>query len=50
MLFAAREDLVREDGTRTIVRELYDAYGWRDFERVAALIHDDIDWMIYAPV
>lgn len=36
--------------TRAIVRELYDAYGRRDFERVAALIHDDIDWVIYAPV
>ncbi len=32
------------------VRELYDAYGRRDFERVAAMIHDDIDWVIYAPV
>ena len=39
-----------ENDTRAIVRELYDAYGRRDFERVAALIHDDIDWMIYAPV
>ncbi len=38
------------DGTRASVRELYDAYGRRDFERVGALIHDDIDWMIYAPV
>jgi ketosteroid isomerase-like protein len=41
---------VSENGTRTIVRELYDAYGRRDFERVAALIHDDIDWVIYAPM
>ncbi len=39
-----------EVGTRAIVRELYDAYGRRDLERVAALIHDDINWMIYAPV
>ena len=39
-----------EGGTRAIVLELYDAYGKRDFERVAALIHDDIDWMIYAPL
>jgi ketosteroid isomerase-like protein len=38
------------DGTRAIVRELYDAYGRRDFERVAGLIHDDIDWVIYAPM
>jgi ketosteroid isomerase-like protein len=36
--------------TRTTVRDLYDAYGRRDFERIAALIHDDIDWVIYAPV
>ena len=39
-----------EDATRATVRELYDAYGRRDFERVAALIHDDIDWVIYGPV
>ena len=39
-----------ESETRATVRELYDAYGRRDFERVAALIHDDIDWIIYAPV
>ena len=36
--------------TRATVRELYDAYERRDFERVAAFIHDDIDWVIYAPV
>jgi len=41
---------VNEGNTRAIVRELYDAYGRRDFERVAALIHDDIDWVIYAPM
>src|ERR1019366_3501472 len=41
---------VSENGTRAIVRELFDAYGRRDFERVAALIHDDIDWIIYAPM
>lgn len=39
-----------EAGTHAIVRELYDSYGRRDFERVAALIHDDIDWVIYAPM
>jgi hypothetical protein len=44
------EDSVSEGDTRAIVRELYDAYGRRDFERVAALIHDDIDWVIYAPM
>lgn len=36
--------------TREIVRDLYDAYARRDFDRVAALIHDDIDWVIYAPM
>lgn len=39
-----------EGNTRAIIGELYGAYGRRDFERVAALIHDDIDWVIYAPV
>jgi ketosteroid isomerase-like protein len=41
---------VSDGDTRAIVRELYDAYRRRDFERVAALIHDDIDWVIYAPM
>jgi ketosteroid isomerase-like protein len=49
-LFPLGEDSVSEGDTRAIVRELYDAYGRRDFERVAALIHDDIDWVIYAPM
>jgi ketosteroid isomerase-like protein len=39
-----------DDGTRAIVHDLYDAYGRRDFERVAALIHEDIDWTIYGPI
>ncbi len=39
-----------QGGTRDTVRELYDAYARRDFERVAAFMHDDIDWVIYAPV
>jgi ketosteroid isomerase-like protein len=41
---------VTKSATRATVRELYDAYARRDFERVAALMHDDIDWVIYAPV
>jgi ketosteroid isomerase-like protein len=41
---------VDEGGTRATVRELYDAYERRDFERVASLIHPDIDWVIYGPV
>ena len=36
--------------TGSIVRDLYDAYGRRDFDRVAALIHEDIDWVIHAPI
>ena len=39
-----------ESDTRAVVRELYDAYERRDFTRVAALIHNDIDWIIYGPV
>ena len=39
-----------ESDTRATVHELYDAYERRDFERVAAQIHDDINWVIYAPV
>jgi len=36
--------------TRAIVRDIYAAYARRDFDRVAALIHDDIDWIIYGPM
>lgn len=36
--------------TRATVREMYGAYERRDFERVAAFIHDDVEWMINAPV
>jgi ketosteroid isomerase-like protein len=41
---------VSERDRRAIVGEVYDAYARRDFERVAALMHDDIDWVIYAPM
>jgi ketosteroid isomerase-like protein len=37
-------------GTRAAVRDLYSAYVRGDFERVALLIHEDIDWIIYSPV
>jgi len=43
-------DAVGESETRATVHELYDAYGRRDFDRLAAFLHDDIDWVIYAPV
>ena len=39
-----------QGGTREAVRELYDAYARRDFERVASYIHPDIDWVIFAPI
>lgn len=39
-----------DETVRAAVRELYDAYARRDFARIAALLHDDIDWIIYAPV
>ena len=38
------------DETRALVSELYDAYRNGDGERVAAIIDDDIDWVIYGPV
>jgi ketosteroid isomerase-like protein len=41
---------VTENVTRATVRELYDAYARRDFGCIAALIHDDIDWVIFGPV
>jgi ketosteroid isomerase-like protein len=36
--------------TRAIVEEIYSAYARRDFDRVAALIHDDVDWIMYGPI
>lgn len=41
---------VSENATRATVDELYDAYRRRDVERFAALLHDDIDWIIYGPI
>jgi len=41
---------VNESATRATVEDVYDAYGRRDMERVAALLHDDIDWVIYGPI
>ncbi len=39
-----------ENATRITVDKLYDAYRRRDIESVAALLHDDIDWVIYSPI
>ncbi len=36
--------------TQATVKELYGAYTKRDFRRVAELLHDDIDWVIYGPI
>ena len=41
---------VAEGGTREAVAELYASYARRDFEKVAAAIHPDIDWIIFSPV
>jgi ketosteroid isomerase-like protein len=41
---------ITDSKTRATVRELYDAYERRDFDRVAKLLHDDIDWIIYGPI
>jgi ketosteroid isomerase-like protein len=41
---------VSDNGTRATVTELYAAYGRRDVERIAAFLHDDIDWVIYGPI
>jgi ketosteroid isomerase-like protein len=45
-----REESLNQGGTREIVRKLYDAYAARDFDHIAAVLHDDIDWVIYSPV
>ena len=36
--------------TRSTVIALYGAYARRDFEHIAAALHEDIDWVIYSPV
>jgi ketosteroid isomerase-like protein len=36
--------------TRIAVDQLYEAYARGDGERVAAMIDDDIDWIIHGPV
>jgi ketosteroid isomerase-like protein len=38
-----------ETGTRAIVNALHKAYREGNAERVAALVHDDIDWCIHGP-
>jgi uncharacterized protein len=36
--------------THATMNELYDAYARGDFDRMATLVDEDIDWLIYAPV
>jgi ketosteroid isomerase-like protein len=36
--------------THALVEDMYSSYARRDFDRVAALIHDDVDWIIYSPM
>jgi ketosteroid isomerase-like protein len=41
---------VTNEDMRTMVRALYAAYAGGDDARVAAMIDDDVDWIIYGPV
>jgi ketosteroid isomerase-like protein len=41
---------VTNDDMRTLVCDLYAAYAGGDGARVAAMIDDDVDWIIYGPV
>ena len=41
---------MNEEATRRVVSDLYAAYMRGDGERMAALIDDDVDWVIYGPV
>ena len=41
---------VAEHDIRALVHDLYGAYERRDFDRVIAFLHDDVDWIIHAPV
>jgi ketosteroid isomerase-like protein len=41
---------VTGNDTRAIVKSFYEAYAAGDLDRVAALIHDDIEWIMYGPV
>lgn len=36
--------------TRAAVNELYAAYSSRNFQRIAEILDEDIDWIIYGPV
>ena len=46
----ARGPVVSKSDVRATMDELYAAYAARSFERMAPLIDENIDWIIYAPV
>lgn len=39
-----------ETETRATVNELYDAYRRHDAKRIAEMVHENIDWVIYGPI
>src|SRR4051794_30515534 len=39
-----------ERSTRAVVEDIYSSYARHDFQRVAALMDDDVDWIIYGPM
>lgn len=39
-----------EKSTRDFIAALFDAHRRRDLDGFAALIHDDIDWIIHGPI
>jgi ketosteroid isomerase-like protein len=41
---------VSESETRAFIATLFDSYRRRDLEGFAALIHEDIDWIIHGPI
>jgi ketosteroid isomerase-like protein len=41
---------VQTDATRALVRDVYGAYASGDRDRLAALIDEDIDWIMSGPV
>jgi len=47
---SSQEQPVSDDATRALVRDLYEGYARGDQERVAALIDDEIDWIMHGPV
>ena len=40
----------QEEPTQLILKDMIDAYQQGDTDRLAARIHDDVDWIFHAPV